>query len=195
MGLRTLIHAVITTGNGVGLRVPFLRSQAARTALSLLLLVSLPLFSDTFAVRAGFVVEVVPVDDKVGETEITKEDLSRGTAVVWSNASQSHRSSDASELAKRYEAWLAMLRNGQPNTGDAPSRPGPMPRGPQPHSENQGCQGTGGGATAASAVQVAGLPAAPIIVGPDLAMRLIAREAHLHIEQFSGRLFRPPRQV
>jgi len=159
-----------------------LRTQAARSACSLLVLASLPLFGDMFAVRAGFVVRV-----DVGD-EVAKEDLSRGTAVVRSEGSSAQNKQTSSELAKSYEAWFA--------TGDGPSKPGPMPCGPQAPSENQGCQGTGGGtATAGSSVQAAGLPTLPVVIGPDLAMQLFAREADLQVEQISRRLFRPPRQL
>jgi hypothetical protein len=168
-----------------------LRSQAARFAYSLFLLAFLPLCGDLFTVRAGFVVEVVPI----GDEDVAKENLSRGTAVVRSDGS-SETNQPSSELAKSLEVWLAMLRNSQRDTGNGPSKPGPMPRGPQPPSENQGCQGAGGGTNATGlAVHPAGLPATPVIIGPDLAMRLLAREAHFKMEDLAGRLFRPPRSL
>jgi hypothetical protein len=46
-----------------------------------------------------------------------------------------------------------------------------------------------------AAVSAVSLPSIPVVVGPELAMRLFAREADLHIEEIAGRLFRPPRVV
>jgi hypothetical protein len=50
-------------------------------------------------------------------------------------------------------------------------------------------QGVGAGVIAVS------LPSVPVVVGPELAIRLFAREADLHIEEIAGRLFRPPREL
>ena len=58
MGFRTLIHAVFAADCGRGVRAHLLRSQAARYALALLVSAFLPIFADSFAARASFVVKV-----------------------------------------------------------------------------------------------------------------------------------------
>ncbi|GEM_PF-6530165 len=77
----------------------------------------------------------------------------------------------------------------QPN--DGPWQPMNFPAADSHSGQSMG--GSGAGLGSAGSSPPAGLPSSQVLVGPELAIRLFAKEAHLQIEQIASRLFRPPR--
>ncbi len=172
-------------------------SQAIRSAFCLAILVAVPVVSDQFAARAEFVIDAKAQESDNVVAAVRTQDLEPGV-VVYSHSSvspQNDSSSDKASIAKLMKSLddlLAAVKNRTSSGGNEPPLPGPERR--QPPSNSDACGSTGGGTTDhGSSVQVVGLASVPVLIGPELATRLLAREGDFLGEELARPLFRPPR--
>jgi hypothetical protein len=164
------------------------RSVLSRFALPVFAALFLPAVNLGSCAHAGFVLRV-----SEAEAVAFGEDASRvGKFDITPNRchSVSTQTEQPEPTSPRY-VWIYCRESLPFNTGPLPfSPPKRRPAAPNLH------QGAGGSPThlqSGSSVFAAGLPYVPMLVGSELAMRLFAREARLHVEEHAGRLFRPPR--
>jgi hypothetical protein len=92
------------------------------------------------------------------------------------------------------QATTGSRGNGNRHNAPLPQNQAPLPRENCPPADSYG-HGMGGSAGSGSggSSHPAGLPSTPVVTGPELAMRVFAREHSFQVEDFAWRFFRPPR--
>jgi hypothetical protein len=186
---------------------------ARRLFLAVMLLLVLPILGTSFRVRAGFVPPVV-IADTVSPGEIDLFDSPQEDRLARRKhpaaTAQPDQPADQHSALKMLGVWKeigapsprhettnpggegAPVRNDLP----LPQNQGPLPRVncPAPDSQSgQGMGSTSAGFGSGFASHPAGLTTVPAITGPELAMRVFARESRLQVEDLAWRFFRPPR--
>jgi len=171
-------------------------SRARRFVLPILVLLALPIANSDWSARAGFVVDVgssAPSEQSSEQAVVVAETPSCASGASLSDTLR--RTPPASPSTQNVRPPFESPHHSQsqvPFDGGRPSPFAPPQKVPVDFTGNGmgGSQTNQGIGAAAAAVT---LPSVPVVVGPELAMHLFAREADIHIEEIAGRLFRPPR--
>lgn len=177
-----------------------IRSCRIRYVLTLFVLLVLPVVNSGWSVSAGFVVDVSDSTPVIasGQTSdqgvVVTESASCGSGASFSDTLRRIAPNSSSTQNVRPPVEFPVRSDSQvPFDGGSPSPFAPPQKPPVNYHSSHGMGGSQTHQGAAAAVSAVTLPSVPVVVGPELAMRLFAREADIHIEELAGRLFRPPR--
>jgi hypothetical protein len=146
--------------------------------LTLALVVAPPMFGVGQTVRASFVLEVGANTEPVSIRGGLEEHGWWSTVVVTDRVRTPH-----TELP---------VRSQNPTPFNQPVPFGPTKPPPKDPHARQGMGGAGDW-TSGFSFQVAGLPLLPFLIDSDLRVQLLMEAFEFTVEEFSSRLFRPPR--
>jgi len=173
--------------------------RTRRFVLPILILLALPIVHSGWSVRAGFVVDVGDSVAVVASEQSSEQAVIVAESSCHSGASFSdslRRTPPASSSTQNIRSPFEFPVHSQsqvPFDGGRPSPFAPPQKAPVDFNTGHGMGGSQTNQGVGAGVIAVSLPSVPVMIGPELAMRLFAREAGLHIEKIAGRLFRPPR--